>query len=55
VTSSSPINVSPPTSTGGAIGPSHRVDSAYAGSHHKGLSSPYASATWRNVSVVGSE
>ncbi len=41
-------------STGGAIDSSHRVLGPYSGSHHSGLSSPYAAATFRNVSWVGS-
>ena len=52
-TSSSPISVSPPTSAGDAIDCSHRVFGPYSGSHHNGLSSPYATATLRNVSWVG--
>ncbi len=47
------MSVSPPTSGGGAIEHSQRVDAPYVGSHHSGLSSPYATATFRNVSWVG--
>ena len=54
-TSSSPMRLSPPTMAGGAMAPPQTDAAAYPGSHHSGLSSPYASATCRKASSLGTK